>query len=257
MLQVLSSYFQYAVQVKNLHRVHSPFVYDLYEDIIKSTRNYYAFRKIEKRRTALLQDIRRITDPDPGAGSRKKGESLVKEIASKSLIDAKGGRLLFELCRKLECKNVLELGSSLGISASYLASYSKTCVVNTIEGRRMIADIAAETFKTLELDNIKLYSGLFDEVLPGIVNQNTTFDLVYIDGNHKYDATLSYVKQVLPNLHAGSLIIVDDIRWSAEMWKAWQTLAEMNEFHVSIDLMKMGLLFTRPFQAREKFVLYF
>jgi predicted O-methyltransferase YrrM len=257
MLRVLTSYFKYAIQVKNLHRVHSPFVYDLYEDCIKSKRNYYAFNRIEKCRTALLSDSRRISDPDPGAGNRKGKSFKVKDIAAKSLIEPKGGRFLFELSKKLGCKNVLELGSSLGISASYLAAFDSNCKVQTIEGRPTIAEIAIETFISLNLKNIELHSGLFDEVLPKILSSKPSFDLVYLDGNHRLDATLRYVKQVIPYLHSNSVIIVDDIRWSDEMWQAWEKLQSMDEFHVCIDLLKMGILFTRPFQAKENFTLYF
>ncbi|MEX1187631.1 MAG: class I SAM-dependent methyltransferase [Bacteroidia bacterium] len=255
MLQVFKSYLAYLIKAKNLHRVHSPFVFDLYQDCIKSEKNYYVFNKIEYRRKQLLIDRRTIEGNDPGAGKNER--QLVSEIARKSLVSPDFGKILFELTRKLECKNVLELGTSLGISASYLASYSSDCLVYTIEGRNEIAEIAKETFDSLNQVNVKLYNGLFDDVLPTILKPETKFDLVYLDGNHRLDATLGYVQKLIPHLHENSVIVVDDIRWSSEMWNAWKKLKSMDNFHVNIDLMRMGLLFTRPSQARENFTLYY
>lgn len=63
-------------------------------------------------------------------------------------------------------KTILELGTSLGISTSYLASVNSESNIFTIEGSEEIAKIAKNNFKELELTNVRSISGNFDSELP-------------------------------------------------------------------------------------------
>lgn len=256
MIKLISSYISYASKTKNLHRVHSPFVYQLYNEVILSKRDYYSFPKIERRRKELLSNNSALLGNDPGAGSKTKSKKI-SEHASKSLVSPTFGSLLFKLSMYLECNTILELGTSFGLSTAYLASASSSTKVHTVEGRTEIAEVAKTTFEALNLSNIILHKGLFDDVLPVLLPQLKSLDLVFLDGNHQEISTLKYVEMIKPYLHENSLIIVDDIRWSTGMWKAWQKLKTDKDFHVSIDIMRMGLLFTRPNQVKEDFTLYF
>jgi predicted O-methyltransferase YrrM len=256
MLERLLSYLGYYLKVRNLHRVHSPFVFNLYSEQIVSQREYYCFKPIEFRRTQLLIDKRSLPDSDPGAGSNKLARNLtVADVAQKSLVDAHYGQLLFRLVGHFKPNIILELGTSLGIAATYMSKAHKA-EVHTIEGRSDIAEIAKETFKKLKSNNVHLHVGLFDEVLPELLSTLKQVDFVYLDGNHQYDATLRYVKMLLPYLHEESVLIVDDIRWSNGMIQAWTQLQQMDEFHVSLDLLRMGILMKRSHQKKEHFVLY-
>ena len=42
------------------------------------------------------------------------------------------------------------------------------------------------------------------------------------------------------------IIILDDIRWSPDMYQAWQVLAKDPRWQISIDLNRMGLLIKNP-----------
>lgn len=96
----------------------------------------------------LLQDERTVTHHDLGGGSLGKLPEFkkVSEIAGKALCTQKFGRLLFRLANHYTPKTIVELGSSLGISASYLASADSLSNVITLEGAPEIARIAKETF---------------------------------------------------------------------------------------------------------------
>lgn len=48
MLSRIASYFRYWIKSKGPNRVHSPFVFDLYTNIILSDKHFYAFQAIEK-----------------------------------------------------------------------------------------------------------------------------------------------------------------------------------------------------------------
>lgn len=256
MLQRLLSYIKYYLKVKNVHRIHSPFVFKLYSEHILVDRNYYCFKPIEARRNQLLNDQRSLPDADPGAGSTIPSKNLnVSDVARKSLVDTQYGQLLFRLVSHFQPKTVLELGTSLGISACYL-SKANNAAVHTIEARADIAAIAKESFRLLQADNVILHQGLFDDILPNLLPILGKLDFVYLDGNHQFDATLRYVKMIQPFLHDESVLIVDDIRWSEGMIDAWEELCAMNDFHVSIDLLRMGILMKRAHQKKEHFILY-
>jgi predicted O-methyltransferase YrrM len=256
MLHRFLSYLSYFIHARNLHRVHSPFVFNLYSEHILAQREYYCFKAIEYRRTQLLADNRLLPEKDPGAGSNKpSGKLNVADVARNSLIDAHYGQLLFRLIGHFKPQIVVEFGTSLGIAASYF-SKAHPAKVHTIEGRSDVAAIAKETFKKLKANNIQLHIGLFDDVLPGLLPSLHQVDFIYLDGNHQYEATMRYVKMLLPYMHDESVLIVDDIRWSKGMINAWNDLIQMEAFHVSIDLKRMGMLMKRSHQKKEHFTLY-
>jgi predicted O-methyltransferase YrrM len=255
MLDRLRSYFQYWLKAKGPDKVHSPFVFRLYTERILSDKHYYAFAGIEKQRERLLNTAESITDVDPGAGSRKgTSNRTIQHIAKNSLLSPAQGRILFRLAEHFQPQIMLELGTSLGISALYLA---KACrgELHTIEGQPSVARIAHSVIKKGGVKNVQLHEGLFDEVLPQLLPKLGKVDLLYLDGNHTFEATLAYFHQILPYLHDASVIIMDDIRWSKGMMNAWEHLCQRDDIHVSIDLQKFGLLFFRPSQVKEHFIL--
>ena len=255
MLSRIASYFRYWIKSKGPNRVHSPFVFDLYTNTILSDKQYYAFASIEKIREHLLKSEQIISDPDPGAGSKGVLKTRkVKVIAANSLLSPKQGRILFRLVEHFQPKVILELGSSLGISALYLAKASQG-TVHTIEGQESIAKIAKSVFNKGKVDTIQLHVGLFEEVLPDLLKSLKSIDFLYMDGNHTYEATLRYFNQIRPYLNDKSIIVVDDIRWSVPMMNAWEWLSKQEDIHVSIDLQKFGLLFFRKAQVKEHFIL--
>ena len=255
MLSRIGSHLRYWMKSKGPNRVHSPFVFGLYSNVILSDKQYYAFTTIEKIRAQLLKSEQIISDPDPGAGSKGRlKKRKVKDIAANSLLSPKQGRILFRLVEHFQPKVILELGSSLGISALYLAKASQASV-HTIEGQASIAKIAHSVFKKGKVDSIQLHVGLFEEVLPDLLPTLKSVDFLYMDGNHTYEATLNYFNQIRPFLHNDSVVVVDDIRWSEPMMKAWKTLSKLEDVHVSIDLQKFGLLFFRKSQVKEDFIL--
>ena len=80
-------------------------------------------------------------------------------------------------------------------------------------------------------------------------------DLVFIDGNHQKEATLSYFQKLLPLAHNETVFIFDDIHWSAGMEEAWKEIQANPKVTVSIDSFFWGLVFFRKEQKKEHFVL--
>ena len=131
-------YLRYLLKAHTRHGTHSPFVYNLLEEVIYDTRNYYVFDEIEKLRQKLLRDGRTINVKDFGAGSKinSSPKRKVKDIAKNAAKPEKYGQLMFRLIQKFKPETLLELGTSLGISALYQAAAAPknkmiTCLLYT------------------------------------------------------------------------------------------------------------------------------
>ncbi len=121
-IQLFFKYLQYLKKSKTRYRVHSPFVFDLVENVLRKQSPYYAFKEIEKWRDALVEDNTKIRTKDLGAGSRKSGNRKVKDIAANALSTKVQSEWLFGLVNYFGVKTIIELGTSLGVSTAYLAS---------------------------------------------------------------------------------------------------------------------------------------
>jgi hypothetical protein len=117
-------YLNYLRRAKNRHGIHSPFVYSLLDAVIYSTENREVYGIAEGLKDALLRDTRTITITDLGAGSNisRSNQRAVKNIARSSAKELKYGRLLHRLVAHFQPKEMVELGTSLGVSALYQAT---------------------------------------------------------------------------------------------------------------------------------------
>jgi predicted O-methyltransferase YrrM len=122
---------------------------------------------------------------------------------------------------------ILELGTCVGISGSYLATALKHNGQGglwTIEGSPKIADIALETLSNLGLLRFAtVIRGPFLETLSHVLSDHK-FDFVFIDGHHEGSATIDYFNQIKLRLRRGAIVLFDDIEWSADMSDAWRTI---------------------------------
>jgi predicted O-methyltransferase YrrM len=255
-------WIQYLILASNArgHRIHSPFVYELVSMVLNDNHTYYAYEKIERIKKNLLKDNRTLTFNDFGAGSTKNENEIIKisEIAGKSVCTQKFGRLLFRLANYYQARTIFELGSSLGISTAYLASADSLTRVLSIEGSPAISSIANETSNQLELNNIILVTGNFDERLDTLIAENPPADLVFIDGNHKKTPVLEYFEKFINKISPASLIIIHDIHWSREMEEAWAIIQEHPKVKMCIDIFSAGLVFFRDeFRVKQQFIIRF
>ncbi len=257
-LFLIYHYFIYRLKATNTHGVHSPFVFDLLNDVIYNKTNYYSYNIIENLRVKLLQSTQTVNCVDLGAGSLNKNKkNEVKKIAKNALKPTKYAQLLFRLANRFQPETVLELGTSLGLSTAYLASVNSTSKIITIEGCDDIAKIAQENFNQLELKNIEQIIGNINEVLPSALNKTNTLDFVFFDGNHRKQATINYFKQCLLKANENSVFVIDDIYWSPEMKEAWEEIKNHNSVTVTIDLFFLGIVFFKKEQVKQHFTIAF
>lgn len=242
-LQIVARYISYYLASKTLNSIHSPSIYELINETLEDERTYYAFRELEALRRHLLAREESIEIVDLGAGSlvSKQNKRQIGEIAKTALSPPEKAKFLFKLSKHIQPEHILEFGTSLGLSALYMHKGCSSAKLTTIEGDPSIARLAQQYFIAEKAD-IKLINNSFDNALVKSDILNSTYELIYIDGNHTEAATEKYVSAVYNNLSDGGIIILDDIYWSAGMMKVWKSLSVDQRFAFSVDLFDYGLL---------------
>jgi predicted O-methyltransferase YrrM len=253
--QLAYKYLNYYLTASNGrgHGMHSPFVFEFITKVLNDKTSYAEYDAVEKLRKELLNNHETLEIEDLGAGSRvaKYKQRAVSSIAKHSLKSPKFSQLLYRIVKYYKCKSIVELGTSLGITSSYLSLAASDGHVATVEGSSSIASLASENFETLGLKNIESYNLPFDEWL---IKKDLGFnrvDLAFIDGNHQLEPTLKYFYEFLSRSHNDTMLIFDDIHWSLEMEEAWGKIKENESVTCTIDLFFIGLVFFRK-EIKEK-----
>lgn len=247
-----NKFFSFRQYIKHLllskrsgHGVHSPFVYRLCEELFYNRADFYEFAELQILRRELLQNKSRLQISDLGAGSRHFNQSQrqVCDIARFGISDDKKNRLLFRLIHYFNTNVTLELGSSLGLNAIYMAFANKKGQIYSLEGDPALAAFARSFTSANGPGNIQIIEGDFDSTLPGLLEKLKTVDHAFVDGNHRYESTLHYFELLLKHSHSNSILVFDDIYWSKDMNKAWTEIEKRPEVKLSIDLFHLGIVF--------------
>ena len=234
-----------------------------------SSQEEHTISLIEKRRSFLLNSDKEIAIVDYGAGSsnsKRTKEEMEKGVTSTALVSkiATASKtkfwaiILFKIIRKLKPSSCVELGSCVGISASYQAAalnMNGKGTIITLEGSDEIAEIAKETFLDLGIENASVVTGPFHETLDDVCVKSKPIDFFFNDGHHDHDAVIRYFKQVMPYLSDTAVIVFDDISWSSGMREAWAEIEKEKHVAASIDLHNVGitLINKKAPSAKEKF----
>ena len=252
---LLINYIKHIISAKTRHGVHSPFVYKLIDKVIYDFKDKSSYKSMEDLRKKLLKDERSITITDLGAGSHvnNQKQKQIKTLAKNALKPKKLAQLLYRLAKEFQPKNIIELGTCLGITTGYFGKAVADAKIYTLEGCPQTAAVAKENLNQLKLNNIEVVVGNFDDTLPQVIQNLAQLDFVFVDGNHRKQATLDYFKWCLPKVHDQSVMIFDDIYWSAGMKEAWEQIKAHPQVTVSIDLFWIGLVFFKKGQAKEDF----
>ncbi|HZH01748.1 MAG TPA: class I SAM-dependent methyltransferase [Flavisolibacter sp.] len=211
-------------------------------------------------RKQLIHDKELLDIKDLGAGSRIHASKrrTVHQLAKTAVKSKKLGELFFRLAAYYQPRTVIELGTSLGLTTAYLATANPNATIITIEGSDAILIKAKTVFQTLGINNIDARLGNFDSVLPQVLEETGTIDMAYVDGNHRYEPTIRYFHQLLSHAHNDTILIFDDIHWSAEMEKAWKEIQQHPSVRCTVDIFYLGFVFLRDeFKVPQHFVVRF
>ncbi len=248
------------IRSKNQHGIHSPFLFQLYNNVLNSEDQFYCFSEIEKIRYQFLKEEKCFDAIDFGAGSKsiRGSKKKVSEVAKTSLANSVTGQRYFKLVNYLKPTSVLELGTCLGISTAYLAKGNPLAKIYTFEGNSFLNKYAKDVFKQLNLKNIFQIEGDIGETLqPFLLEKDEKIDFVIIDANHKSPFLFSYLKTIKPFLAEDAFIIIDDISWSDDMRLAWEVIRKQKDYTLTFENMNQGFLCTSKNYTKQHFYLRF
>ncbi len=239
--------------------IHSPYLFELVRFVLRDKNAYYCFADIERRRESLLacEDVLDVMDfGSAGSPEGKLVKRRVCDIAKTHLERPVIGQLLFRLVnfigqhekRPLE---ILELGTSLGVTTAYLASADSRHRVLTFEGSEAVLRVAQGVWRALRLENIAWQQGNIDDTLYKCAREG--IDVAYVDANHTFEATTRYVDFLLPRMNERGVVVLDDIHHSEQMELAWNTLKNDKRVTTSMDLYYVGLLFVDPHYLKRHY----
>lgn len=216
-------------------------------DFTKPDRNW--IDKIEDKRSGLLASDETIQidnflkNESQNNGTEGSEVEYVRDACSAS-VSPSYGRLLYKLVRDYRPQRCLELGTCLGISTAFIASAlsqnGKGQMV-TLEGSSSRSAYAEQVLSALKLSEIKFITGPFNQTLDPLLEDYQDVDFCYIDGHHDGDATIHYFEKISAVLSDGAIVVVDDITWSEDMNRAWNTIRKKEEVALTVDTYMMGI----------------
>lgn len=253
----IKSYIHYLVRARHSkgHGVHSPYVFALLNDVIFEKNRYYAYDVVEPVRTALAADKTHV-DIEPIGTSARTGTTIGRE-AGVSSKPARYAQLLHRLAIHNKASVMLEFGTNLGLSTMYMALANTKARVYTIEGQHAIAAIAKSNFDAANIRNIHVVEGKIDGEIDSLLATVDHIDLVYIDANHRYEPTMRYYGKVKAKTSNGSIVVIDDPHWSAEMEQAWNTIVRDPQATVTLDLYQMGIVVFNHETHKQHYIVRF
>ena len=248
----LKAFICFLLQSSNQHGIHSPFVFDFISNCFYKKANEIKVSTMDAIRKLIYENQHILETNDYGKGSKvfKTNRRKIADIAKIAGMNKKKSTLLLNIIAYFHPKNILEIGTSVGLGSATLSIGNPDAKIITLEGCPNTANAAQKSFNMHNLTNIELIIGNFNDTLTRSLN-NKQMDLIYIDGNHQKEPTLQYFTECISNIHNDSLIIFDDINWSIEMQEAWNVIKKHPKVTITIDTFFWGIVFFRKSQEKQ------
>ncbi|MCD8269013.1 MAG: SAM-dependent methyltransferase [Parabacteroides sp.] len=243
------------IRYRGGYGVHSPFVFNLIKKVIEERCSYYSFYDIELVRKQLLFRDAVITCPD-----RKKGKMrsrTIGEIVECEAIKPKHGALLFRLTNYFKSKNILQLGTSMGLSTLYLTSYASGLRCIALENVPEFADIARIVFDKAARNPVDLRTGSYKDLLPQALEDIKEVDFVFFNTLYEQQNNVWLFNECIKHIHDGSVFVFEGIKASRRMREFWKEICAHPEVTVTIDLYSMGIVFFNRKLHKRDYIVYF
>ena len=237
---------KYYWEAKTIYSAHSPFIYQFMKEVMGKRGESTIFNRIESKRSEMIRSKSAIPFLEYGAGSAAGGNTSTRritDIAKNSLSGKWQCSIMHNLVKQYNSNNILEIGTSLGISTAYLSAANLNAKIITLEGNPDSARIAKGIWQDLGLGSIDVREGEFGSTISAATDEFDVIDLAFLDGNHRKQATIDYFNLLKPKATQKSVFVIDDIYWSKGMHEAWNEIIQDESVAFSIDLFRMGIVF--------------
>ncbi|EAR12097.1 hypothetical protein PI23P_12207 [Polaribacter irgensii 23-P] len=247
-------YIQFLLKATNQHGVHSPFVFLLVTKCFYVKLENTLWNKFLNAKSSTAKNHHKIKTLNFDSTSNVFEKKLLKisELGKLEGISNKNAKLLIKIIQYLKPKNILEIGTSIGLGTTAIKIANKNSSITTIEGCPEKIKIARALFLENKLNASEIIAGNFSETLLTTV-QKKQFDFIYFDSNPTKEATLAFFKIGIQGIHNDSFFIFNSIYKNAEMQAAWSQIKKHPKVRVTIDIFYFGIVFFRKEQAKENF----
>jgi len=169
----------------------------------------------------------------------------VKSICKNAASSKKWCQFLYHLVKSIDMPTILEIGTNLGVSGSYLLQglKNKNGKMTTMEGLPQLCEIASNQFATIAPNSkFEVIQGLYDDTFPKVIEKKEIYNLIFIDGNHQKAPTIEYFETLKSRIGKAAIFVFDDINWSQGMKEAWKIIKRDKDVNFSIDMYKQGII---------------
>ena len=250
-MHLIREYINYIRKAQGRHQIHSPFVYDFVDKCLKKDFSKEFILKKNALKKSFLMNHTQINTLDLGAGSKKMGKTRsISSIYKNASCKGTYAKLLFQLSKHYQPTHILELGTNLGIGTLHLHTGNPNAQILTIDA---CEETQNEAKKHLNNQKITYITSKFDDAIDNLPPQ--LFDLIYIDGDHRGASLERYLKKLKKFSTDETIFLLDDIRWSQDMFTSWKKLSASKDYHVTLDLFKMGILIPKKGKEKEHFII--
>lgn len=245
-------YLKYKIRAVNSHSLHSPFLFEFYNQVIVAKHNKYA-KQIDEIRNAVfrLDDQTEFTDPKTSIKRTVNTGKWAKHVTSSK----KFSSFLIRLINHLDAQTVLETGTATGINASSL-SLSNAKEIVSIEGSEEILKIAKQTIAHHGNNKVKLILGEIRSTFESALKDYNP-DVIFLDADHRSETISFYLSAINEMNPLPKCILIHDIYWSKDMNNAWRKVVNNNHFNLTIDLFEVGLIFPDYPAQKQHFTIQF
>lgn len=237
---------KFAFESTTVHDIDSPFLFDLINEVVEKRSVDAELCAVWSLKKELSRSRLNFTRTDFGKKSldREFNNSNVKLGAwiKNSSIDTYNGTLLYRLIHFFKPLSILEIGTAAGISTSCMALGNTNSRVLTLEGDPYLCRLSKENFHKLGLIHVELIEGQFTNTLPQALKNLNHVETAFIDGNHEGTELLRQINTTYPYLSNYKIIILDDIRWSKDMFDTWNSLIHDSRWNIALDFYRIGVL---------------
>lgn len=234
----IKQFFKFYFTAQTLYHIHSPFVYEFCEKILEDDRHFYAFSEIETFRELLKTNSSKISDSS---------NFSIAQLTKSSENNWLTYRLLFRIVQHFQLKNILEVGTSMGISTLYLSEAAKDGVIVSFCQNSDFQNQLNRNFQRMKVENIEVHFGNFDSKIKDHLSNFKSFDCILIKENFEEISFQNYFSKI----HENSVIIFLNPYKSIKNKKTWEKIKAHKTVKLSIDLFFMGLLFFRKEQRTK------
>jgi predicted O-methyltransferase YrrM len=233
-----------ALKNRKAHGINSSTIVEFITEVLYSSCPSSDQEWLDQIRQQLLKLDMVLQVENAGATSKrfKSSSRKLSNMVKLSSVRAKYGELLYRLVQFYQPQTVIELGTSIGLSALYMAKASPESQIVSIEYSASLCRFAQNLARNKHLSNVRVLQGKFDDILPSLAQNFPPPGLVFIDGNHNEKATLRYFEFFTYYMDKGMLVF-DDIYWSKGMYRAWKKIQTDARAVAIIDLFQFGIVF--------------